>query len=108
MVMSSRIMACARHIATSVRPVLPARSRLTVAFWRDLGSGHEPRAVARLVTRTRVDADGLEAISRPRTDLLLERDCGEGRFEAVEGPVRDYARTVLVAPATAVAGGDRY
>src|SRR5437764_7636019 len=82
MVTSSRIMAWARHIATSVRPVLPARSRLTVAFWRDLGSGHEPRAVAHLVTRSRVDADGLEAISRPRTDLLLERDCGGGRFEA--------------------------
>jgi len=55
--------------------------------------------VARLVTRRRVDADGLEAIRRPRTDLLVERDCGEGRFEAVEGPVVTYQRTVVVTPA---------
>ncbi|MCA1657208.1 MAG: MFS transporter, partial [Actinobacteria bacterium] len=55
--------------------------------------------MARLVTRCRVDADGLEAIRRPRTDLLLERDCGGGRFEAAEGPVRDYLRTVVVTPA---------
>ncbi len=59
--------------------------------------------MARLVTRRRVDADGLEALRRPRTDLLLERDCGGGRFEAVEGPVRDYQRTVVVTPA---AGSD--
>jgi MFS family permease len=55
--------------------------------------------VARLVTRSRADTEGLEAILRPRTDLLLERDCGGGRFEAVEGPVRDYVRTVVVSPA---------
>jgi len=36
---------------------------------------------------------------RPRTDLLLERDCGAGRFEAIEGPVRNYRRTVVVTPA---------
>ncbi|MDQ6796944.1 MAG: hypothetical protein M3011_02770, partial [Actinomycetota bacterium] len=55
--------------------------------------------MARLVTRRRVDDDGLAAIRRPRTDLLLERDCGGDRFEAVEGPVRDYLRTVVVTPA---------
>jgi len=57
--------------------------------------------LARLVTRRRVDADGLEAIMRPRTDLLLERDCGAGHFEAIEGPVRNYRRTVVVTPAEA-------
>ncbi len=55
--------------------------------------------MGRLVTRRRVDADGLEAIMVPRTDLLLERECGAGHFEAIEGPVRDYRRTVVVMPA---------
>jgi len=55
--------------------------------------------VARLVTHRRVDADGLAALLRPRTDLLLERDCGGGHFEAVEGPVRGYRRRVAATPA---------
>jgi len=55
--------------------------------------------VARVVSRSTVDDQGLEAYLRPRTDLLLERDCGGGRFEAVEGPVRGYSRTVEATPA---------
>lgn len=55
--------------------------------------------MARVVSRSTVDGRGLEAYLRPRTDLLLERDCGGGRFEAVEGPVRGYRRTVEATPA---------
>ena len=54
--------------------------------------------MARLVTRSTVDAEGLQAFLRPRVDLVLERDCGENSFEAVEGPVRSYRRKVDVAP----------
>ena len=55
--------------------------------------------MARLVTRSTVAGHELEDLLRPRRDLVLERDAGDGRFEAVEGPVRDYLRTVTVAPA---------
>ncbi|MGI9080422.1 MAG: MFS transporter [Acidimicrobiales bacterium] len=54
--------------------------------------------MARLVTHCRVDADGLRAFLAPRSDLVLEHDCGHGRYEAVEGPVRDYLRTVVATP----------
>jgi MFS family permease len=54
--------------------------------------------VARLVTRSTVTGDELEDILRPRTDLLRERDVGDHCFEAVEGPVRQYRRTVTVTP----------
>ncbi len=63
-----------------------------------VGSGDDRRAVARLVTRSTVDAAGLEAFLRPRVDLVLERDCGGNTFEAVEGPVRSYRRTVVADP----------
>jgi MFS family permease len=52
--------------------------------------------VARLVVRSVVDDDGLAALLAPRTDLLLERSVGDGRFEAAEGPVTSYRRTVEV------------
>ena len=68
-----------------------------------VGSGDDRRAVARLVTRSTVDAAGLEAFLRPRVDLVLERDCGGNTFEAVEGPVRSYRRTVVSDP---LSGGD--
>jgi MFS family permease len=56
--------------------------------------------VARVVVRSTTDAAGLEEILRPRTDLLLERDLGDGRFEAETGPVRSYRRTVDVVRGT--------
>ena len=43
-----------------------------------------------------VDDEGLATLLRPRSDLLLERTSGQGRFEAAEGPVRTYRRTVVV------------
>ncbi|MFN2606872.1 MAG: MFS transporter [Acidimicrobiales bacterium] len=52
--------------------------------------------MARLVTRLTVDEEALAALLCPRDDLVLERACGGGRFEAAEGPVRRYARTVEV------------
>jgi MFS family permease len=54
--------------------------------------------VARVVARRTVDADELAAILRPRSDVVLESAVGDGRFEALEGPVRDYRRTVEVRP----------
>lgn len=38
-----------------------------------------------------------EALLRPRTDLVVEEALGDGRFVAVEGPVRSYERRVEVA-----------
>jgi MFS family permease len=52
--------------------------------------------VARLVVRSTTDAAGLEEILRPRSDLLLERAVGDGRFDAADGPVRSYRRMVEV------------
>ena len=46
--------------------------------------------------RSTTDAAGLAALLEPRTDLVLERAVGEGRFEAAEGPVRSYRRSVDV------------
>lgn len=48
--------------------------------------------------RTVTDAAGLAGIRQPRTDLVLERDIGDGTFDAAEGPVRTYRRTVVVSP----------
>ena len=55
--------------------------------------------MARVVARSVVDRAGLEAILRPRTDLVLETDVGGGRYQADHGPLRDYARQVEVEPA---------
>ena len=52
--------------------------------------------MTRVVVRTETDAAGLAGILRPRTDLLLERDLGDGRFEAESGPVHSYQRTIEV------------
>ena len=52
--------------------------------------------MTRVVVRTETDAAGLADLLRPRTDLLLERDMGDGRFEAESGPVHSYGRTVDV------------
>jgi MFS family permease len=56
--------------------------------------------VARVVVRSTTDAEGLARILRPRTDLVLERDLGDGRFEAASGPVTSYERTVEVVGGT--------
>jgi MFS family permease len=53
--------------------------------------------VSRLVVRTTTDAAGLAEILEPRTDLLLERALGDGRFEAADGPVESYLRIVETA-----------
>ncbi|MFN2505190.1 MAG: MFS transporter [Acidimicrobiales bacterium] len=53
----------------------------------------------RVVTRSVVDQDGVEALLRPRCDLLIEQVAGEGRFTAVSGPVTDYERRVEVSAA---------
>lgn len=52
--------------------------------------------MARVVIRSETDVAGLARILRPRTDVLLERDMGDGRFEAESGPVLSYRRTVDV------------
>ena len=52
--------------------------------------------MARVVVRSETDAAGLAEILRPRTDVVLERECGDGRFEAESGPVLSYERTVEV------------
>lgn len=54
--------------------------------------------MARLVVRSTTDAAGAARILEPRTDLLLEREVGHGRFEAADGPVQSYLRTVEIAP----------
>jgi MFS family permease len=57
---------------------------------------HDRRAVARVVAHSTVDGEGLADLLRPRRDLLVEREVGPGRFEAEEGPMRSYRRTVTV------------
>ena len=56
--------------------------------------------MARVVVRSETDAAGLEEILRPRTDVVLERHAGNGRFEAESGPVLSYERTVDVVRGT--------
>ena len=43
---------------------------------------------------TRFDAPDPEALLRPRTYPVIERDAGDGVFEADAGPLRDYRRTI--------------
>jgi MFS family permease len=52
--------------------------------------------MTRVVRRFEVDAAQLDQLFAPRTQPVLERQVAEGRFEAVEGPVTDYHRTVVV------------
>ena len=52
--------------------------------------------MARVVVCSTTDAAGLATILRPRSDLVLERAVGDGCFEAEEGPVLEYRRTVDV------------
>lgn len=52
-----------------------------------------------VVARFAADPTNLEALLRPRTDLVVEERAGDGRFVAASGPVRSYERTVAVAEA---------
>jgi MFS family permease len=54
--------------------------------------------VPRVVARFEVDGPALDALLRPRTDILVEEPAGDGRFRAASGPVVHYERTVEVAP----------
>ena len=53
----------------------------------------------RVVVRSTADEHRLAALCQPRAGLVLERAAGDGSFEAAEGPVTDYRRTVVVEPA---------
>ena len=53
----------------------------------------------RLVTRTILDRDGVEAAREPRHQPVLETRAGDDVFDALEGAVWSYRRTVTVAPA---------
>ena len=55
--------------------------------------------MARVVARTVVDRAGLEAWLRPRTDLLVEEDLGDGVFREKDGPFERYERRVETEPA---------
>lgn len=55
--------------------------------------------MARVVSRRTADAAQLAAMLRPRTHPVLERAAGPGRFEAAEGPVSTYHRSVEHEPA---------
>jgi MFS family permease len=52
----------------------------------------------RLVTRMTVDRAGVETARRPRRQPVLEARAGDDRFDAVEGAVSSYRRTVTVTP----------
>ena len=46
-----------------------------------------------------LDEAAVDALLRPRTDLLVEQEAGDGRFVSAAGPVLDYRRTVEIARA---------
>ncbi|MGH2685868.1 MAG: MFS transporter [Actinomycetota bacterium] len=54
--------------------------------------------MARVVHQQTVDPEALDELLRPRHDLVVERVAGERSFEAAEGPVVSYRRTVDVGP----------
>lgn len=53
--------------------------------------------MSRSVTSVVVGAAAARSFLRPRDGIVLERSVAPGRFEAVEGPVEDYRRSVEVA-----------
>ena len=55
--------------------------------------------VARVERRYALDRADLSTVLAPRTMLVLERDAGDGHYELVEGPMREYERRVVVEPA---------
>jgi hypothetical protein len=54
--------------------------------------------VPTVVTTETVDDARLADVLRPRDGLILEREVEPGRYEAVEGAVHTYTRTVEVTP----------
>src|SRR5438105_12676184 len=52
--------------------------------------------MARVVSRFEPERVPLDRLLAPREYPVLERSVGEGEFEAAEGPVRTYRRTVAV------------
>ncbi|MDP9387711.1 MAG: MFS transporter [Actinomycetota bacterium] len=52
------------------------------------------RPPARVTVESTVDPAVVAQILEARRGVVLERAAGDGRFEAVEGPVEDYVRTV--------------
>jgi MFS family permease len=52
--------------------------------------------VSRVVTTEVVPWDNIQRFLEPRDGVVAERATGDGRFEASEGPVRRYERTVRV------------
>ena len=52
--------------------------------------------MARVVAHSTVDGEGLAELLRPRSDLVQERAVGDGCFEAADGPMSSYRRTVTV------------
>jgi len=57
----------------------------------------------KVTTEAVLDPADAERLLLPRDGLLLEAPAGEGIFAQAEGPLRDYQRTVTVAPAPAPA-----
>lgn len=54
--------------------------------------------MSRVTRRAVVDRQLLDAVLEPRRDVVIERDAGDGRFDAALGPVRSYSRTVEATP----------
>jgi MFS family permease len=52
----------------------------------------------RVVTRAVLEPGDASRLLEPRDGLILERQVGEGRFEAAEGPVHEYERVVEAVP----------
>jgi MFS family permease len=56
--------------------------------------------VTRVVTEAVVDQAAADRARQPRTGLVVEREAGDGSFEAESGPVRWYRRSVDTSPLT--------
>ena len=54
--------------------------------------------MSRVETRSVVDRSVLEAALQPRRQVVVERDSGDGTYDAERGPVRSYRRTVESRP----------
>ena len=61
------------------------------------------RTLAQVTRQAVVDRHQLDRLLEPRDGVVLERQVAEGRYEAAEGPVTRYSRTVEVVPS-----GDRF
>jgi MFS family permease len=54
--------------------------------------------LARITRQAVVNGEQLDQLLRPRDGVILERQAGDGSYEAADGPVTSYRRTVLVEP----------